>query len=89
MVLPAAAPQIVAGVRTALGIAFIMMVVTELFAATNGIGYVTATARNTFDVPQMWAGMLLLGLLGIGVNSLYLALQARVLRWHAAMAERS
>jgi ABC-type nitrate/sulfonate/bicarbonate transport system permease component len=89
VVLPAAAPQIFAGVRTALGIAFIMMVVTELFAATNGIGYVTATARNTFDVPQMWAGMLLLGLLGIGINSLYLALQARVLRWHAAMAERS
>jgi ABC-type nitrate/sulfonate/bicarbonate transport system permease component len=87
VLLPASAPQIFAGIRTALGIAFIMMVVTELVAATNGIGYVTGTARNTFDVPQMWAGMLLLGLLGVGINGVFVAMQGRLLRWHTAMAE--
>lgn len=81
VLLPAASPQIVAGVRTALGIAFIMMVVTELYAATDGIGFVTVTARNSFDVPQMWAGTVLLGLLGVALSALFSLLERRVLRW--------
>lgn len=89
VLLPASAPQIFAGVRTALGMAFIMMVVTELYAATNGVGFVTVTARNTFDVPQMWAGTVLLGILGVALSVLFLALQRRVLRWHIGMTERS
>ncbi|MER7164901.1 ABC transporter permease [Micromonospora sp. NPDC000207] len=89
VLLPAAAPQIFAGIRTALGIAFIMMVVTELYAATNGVGFVTLSARNSFDVPQMWAGTVLLGLLGVALSALFLALQRRVLRWHIGMTERT
>jgi ABC-type nitrate/sulfonate/bicarbonate transport system permease component len=89
VLLPAAAPQIFAGIRTALGIAFIMMVVTELYAATNGIGFVTVTARSSFDVPLMWAGTVLLGLLGVAVSVAFLALQRRVLRWHTGMTGRN
>ncbi|GAA3739434.1 ABC transporter permease [Plantactinospora mayteni] len=89
VLLPAAAPQIFAGIRTALGIAFIMMVVTELYAATNGVGFVTLSARNSFDVPQMWAGTVLLGLLGVALSALFLVLQRRVLRWHIGMTERN
>lgn len=89
VLLPAAAPQIFAGIRTALGIAFIMMVVTELYAATNGVGFVTTTARNSFDVPQMWAGSVLMGLLGVALSLLFLALQRRVLRWHIGMTGRT
>ncbi|MGW0504449.1 ABC transporter permease [Micromonospora sp. NPDC003241] len=89
VLLPAAAPQIFAGIRTALGIAFIMMVVTELYAATNGVGFVTLSARNSFDVPQMWAGTVLLGLLGVVLSALFLVLQRRVLRWHIGMTERN
>jgi ABC-type nitrate/sulfonate/bicarbonate transport system permease component len=37
----------------------------------------------------MWAGTLLLGLLGVGVSVLFLAVQRRVLRWHIGMTERS
>ncbi|WP_280402374.1 ABC transporter permease [Nocardia carnea] len=83
--LPAAAPQIAVGIRTGLGIAFIMIVITELYAATNGVGFVTLTARNAFDVPQMWAGTVLLGLLGVALNGLFLILERRVLRRHLAM----
>ncbi|GAB3445741.1 ABC transporter permease [Streptomonospora sediminis] len=89
VLLPAAGPQIFAGIRTALGIGFIMMVVTELYAATNGIGFVTLSARNSFDVPQMWAGTVLLGLLGVAVSALFLLLQRRVLRWHIGMTGRN
>ncbi|MEU6646690.1 ABC transporter permease [Saccharomonospora sp. NPDC046836] len=89
VLLPAAAPQILAGIRTALAMAFIMMVVTELYAATNGVGFVTVSARNSFDVPQMWASTVLLGLLGVAVSALFLALQRRVLRWHIGMTGRN
>jgi len=89
VLLPSAAPQIMAGIRTAMGIAFIMMVITELYAASNGIGYATMSARNSFDVPQMWAGTLLLGLLGVALSALFVLVERRVLRWHIGMTGRT
>lgn len=80
--LPSAAPRIFAGMRIALAIAFIMMVVSEMVGATSGIGYVTLNAQQSFQVPLMWSGMLLLGLIGAGLNGLFLLVERRVLRWH-------
>jgi ABC-type nitrate/sulfonate/bicarbonate transport system permease component len=85
--LPASAPQILSGMRVSLQLAFIMMVVTEMFASTNGIGRVTIEAKSLFDMPGMWAGMLLLGILGILINALLLVLQRRALRWHTELRE--
>jgi ABC-type nitrate/sulfonate/bicarbonate transport system permease component len=81
--LPAAAPQILAGMRIALSVAFVMMVVTELFAAVNGIGYVTLQAQQSFQVALMWSGILLLGILGVLVNGLFVLVERRLLRWYA------
>ncbi len=89
ILLPSAAPQITAGIRTALGIGFIMMVITELYATANGIGFVTMSARNAFDIPQMWAGTVLLGLLGVTLSALFALAERRVLRWHIGMTERN
>jgi ABC-type nitrate/sulfonate/bicarbonate transport system permease component len=80
--LPSAAPQIFAGMRIALAIAFIMMIVTEMVGATSGIGFVTLNAQQSFQVPLMWSGMLLLGVLGAFLNFLFLLVERRVLRWH-------
>lgn len=80
--LPAAAPQILSGMRIALSVAFVMMVVTELVAATNGIGYVTLQAQQSFRVPLMWSGMLLLGILGVVVNGVFILVERRMLRWY-------
>ncbi|MFC0532348.1 ABC transporter permease [Phytohabitans kaempferiae] len=87
VLLPASAPQIFAGMRVSLQLSFIMMVVTEIFASINGIGHVTLEAKQMFDMPGMWAGMLLLGILGIASNGLVLLLQRRVLRWHTGQTE--
>ncbi|GAA1276784.1 nitrate ABC transporter permease [Planotetraspora silvatica] len=81
--LPAAAPQIVSGMRIALSVSFVLMVVTELVAATDGIGYVTLQAQQSFQVPQMWAGMLLLGILGVLFNGAFVLLERRLLRWYS------
>lgn len=88
LVLPAALPRIFAGARTALGIAIILMVVSELIGADNGVGYVVQLAQRGFDIPEMWAGTLLLGLLGFGANALFVALEKRVLHWHIATTGR-
>jgi ABC-type nitrate/sulfonate/bicarbonate transport system permease component len=85
--LPSALPQIMAGMRTALQVAFVLMIITELVAATNGIGYVTLLAQQSFLIPQMWSGMLLLGVLGILVNGAFVLCERRILRWHLASME--
>lgn len=85
--LPTAAPNIFAGIRIALSVAFVMMVVTELVAATSGIGYVTLQAQQTFQVSQMWAGMLLLGILGVLFNGAFVLIERRLLRWYFKIQE--
>lgn len=80
--LPSAAPQIFAGMRISLAIGFIIMIVAEMVGSTDGIGYVTLNAQQRFDVPVMWSGMILLGLLGALLNLLFVLIEQRVLRWH-------
>ena len=64
VMLPAAAPQIFAGMRTSLSLALILMVISEMVASTNGIGYFVLQSQRSFAIPEMWSGILLLGLLG-------------------------
>ena len=82
VVLPAAAPQIFAGIRTAVSLALILMVISEMVASTNGIGYFILQAQRTFAIPEMWSGILLLGILGYALNAAFVMIERRVLRWH-------
>jgi len=83
VVLPAVAPRIFAGMRTSLSIAILLLVTSEMIASTNGIGYFVFQAQQQFAVGDMWAGVLLLGLLGFGLNLLFGAVERRVLHWNA------
>ncbi|MGI8868342.1 MAG: ABC transporter permease [Mycobacteriales bacterium] len=80
--LPAASPQIFAGLRTSLGTALILVVVAELYASSSGLGFVIVNAQREFDILGTWSGVLLLGVIGIVVNSLFLLFEGRVMRWH-------
>jgi ABC-type nitrate/sulfonate/bicarbonate transport system permease component len=82
LVLPAALPQIMAGMRNSLALAVIMMVLSEYFAATNGVGYVLLISKNTYVAPPMWAAIVLIGLLGFLLNILFVLVERRVLAWH-------
>jgi ABC-type nitrate/sulfonate/bicarbonate transport system permease component len=82
VVLPAAAPQIFAGLRTAVSLALILMVISEMVASTNGIGYFILQSQRTFAIPEMWSGILLLGILGYALNGTFVIIERRVLRWH-------
>jgi ABC-type nitrate/sulfonate/bicarbonate transport system permease component len=80
--LPAATPQIFAGMRTSLSLAVIMMVISEMVASTNGIGFFVLQSQRSFAIPEMWSGIVLLGIVGYSLNLLFTAVERRVLAWH-------
>jgi ABC-type nitrate/sulfonate/bicarbonate transport system permease component len=82
IVLPAALPQIVAGMRNSLALAVIMMVLSEFFASTSGVGYVLLISKNTYEFDPMWASILLIGVLGYLLNLVFLVFERRLLAWH-------
>lgn len=84
VIVPSAMPQISVGVLTSSAIAFIVMIVSEYFGGTDGIGYFTRDAATGFDMPDLWSGMVLLGLLGVGLNALVSLIQRPLLRWYVA-----
>jgi ABC-type nitrate/sulfonate/bicarbonate transport system permease component len=87
VVLPAAAPQIFTGIRQALSVGLILMVISEMFASSSGLGFTIVTFQRTFAVPEMWSGVLLLGLLGLLVSVVYQVTERRVLRWYHGQRE--
>ena len=85
--LPAIAPRVAAGMRVSLSIAVLILIVSEMLASTNGIGHYVMVQEGTFSIPQMWAGTLLLGLLGFLLNAAFSVGERRVLRWHFSQRE--
>ncbi|MDW5330280.1 ABC transporter permease [Plantactinospora sp. KLBMP9567] len=82
LVLRSASPQIFAGARQALSIGIILMVISEMFAASNGLGFAIVQFQRTFAIPEMWSGILLLGLLGFVLSLVFRAVEARALAWY-------
>ena len=87
LVLPAASPQIFAGLRQGLSIGIILMVISELFAASNGLGFAIVQAQRSFAIPEMWGGIILLGLLGFLLSLLFRAVERRQLAWYHGLRE--
>lgn len=87
VVLPAAGPQIVAGVRVSLAIGVVVMVVSEIYGSQQGVGYYVLNASRAFDVPQTWGGTLLIGLIGYALSTAFVAAERWFLRWHFLRAQ--
>ncbi len=82
VVLPSAMPQVVVGLRTSVSVAVVVVVGSEMFGASNGIGYFVLQAQRTYAIADMWAGIVLLGLLGYLLNLLSAGFERWVLSWH-------
>lgn len=81
VVLPAALPAIITGLRLGFGLAFFVIVAAEFIAADSGLGYLINDARTFFLVSQMLLGAAVIGLIGFTFNRLLRLLEARLLRW--------
>jgi ABC-type nitrate/sulfonate/bicarbonate transport system permease component len=82
VILPAAMPKIFAGMRVSLSLAVILMVVSELVASTNGIGYRILNSQIMFLLTDMWCGIVLLAILGYLLNVIFVKVEGHVLGWH-------
>jgi len=82
LVLRSASPQIVTGARQALSIGIILMVISEMFAASSGLGFTVVQFQRGFAIPEMWSGVLLLGLIGVALAWLFRLVERRVLGWY-------
>jgi ABC-type nitrate/sulfonate/bicarbonate transport system permease component len=79
--LPSALPDIFAGVRVSLAIALILAVVTEMQAAQSGLGFNILMAQRSFRSPELYAGIIVLGVLGLFTNQALMMAERRLLRW--------
>jgi sulfonate transport system permease protein len=80
--LPAAGPQIASGMQVSLQVAFIVMIASEMLGSSQGIGAMTLLAQQSFMTSDMWAGILLLGVIGFGANLVFELTKNRVLAWY-------
>jgi ABC-type nitrate/sulfonate/bicarbonate transport system permease component len=87
VVLRAASPQIAAGARQALSIAVILMVISELFGANHGLGAAVVQFQRGFAIPQMWTGIIVLGLLGFLLSLIFRIVEYRALAWYRGLRE--
>jgi ABC-type nitrate/sulfonate/bicarbonate transport system permease component len=82
VILPAASPKIAVGMRTALSVALILMVISEMVGSTNGLGFQVLSAQRSFDVPGTYAGVIVIGVVGLVVNVGFLVAEGWIMRWH-------
>ncbi len=81
--IPAASPKIFAGLRIALSIALILMVVSEMVAGggAGGIGEVIVRAQRSFQIVEMWTAIVVVGVLGYTFNRVFEVVENRVIGW--------
>ena len=85
IILPAAAPYILTGMRIGIGVAFIVVIVAEMIAVNNGLGYRILEAREFFWSDKIIVGMFTIGLLGLGLDTGMEKLNSHLLRWHRGL----
>lgn len=88
-VIPAATPQIMTGLRIGLAIALVLMVVSEMFGASSGLGYLILQSQRLYALTTMYAGVLLLGLIGLLLTALFSVVEKRALVWFDGMKGRT
>ncbi len=81
VILPAAFPELLTGLRLGVALAFFVIVISEFIGAEHGLGFLINDGRNFFLVPQMLGAAVVLGLLGYACNEILRLVEQRLLRW--------
>lgn len=82
VILPAALPMILAGLRQAIAISLIVLVAAELSGATLGVAHMMSLGYQLFKVDVMFIGLFVLGALGFGADRLFVWLTKRLFPWY-------
>lgn len=84
VVLPAAAPSIFVGLRLSATMSLLLLVAAEMIGAKSGLGFLIINAQYNFEIPLMFAAIVVLALIGLLANGVLLALQRFICRWETA-----
>ena len=86
VVLPWALPQIFVGLRLSATTALLLLIAAEMIGANQGVGFQVMNAQYNFQIPLMFAAILLLAILGLSANFILETLQNRLCRWSVKAA---
>lgn len=82
--LPAASPQIMAGIRISVAISFMVAITSEMLLSTDGMGVYLMTSQQRFELTNEIAGIIVVATTAWAINWLYLIAEYRLLHWHRA-----
>ena len=82
VIFPAALPQIMAGIRIGSAISWTLVVAAELVAAQAGLGYMIMDAATFFRVPDVYIGLITIGIIGFLLEGAIALIERRVVHWH-------
>jgi ABC-type nitrate/sulfonate/bicarbonate transport system permease component len=89
VIVPAALPYIISGLRISLGSSIIIVIVTEMLASFKGLGFFIMETYNAYRIPQMYSGIITIGIVGYGLNRLFLAVEDQLMIWHKGWTAKS
>ncbi|MGW4535267.1 ABC transporter permease [Nocardia sp. NPDC004340] len=83
VILPAAVPSIFTGIRMAASGSILVLIAAEMFGARAGLGYLITAAQQNFQIPDMYAGIVAIAVVGLTYNGVLVAIERRLSRWRA------
>jgi ABC-type nitrate/sulfonate/bicarbonate transport system permease component len=82
VLIPSALPTIITGLRISTAIAMMALVGVEMLSSDSGLGFLVIDAQRTFDTERVFAGIMVLSILGFSIDRLARKIQGHVLSWH-------
>jgi len=81
VILPSAVPTVFTGIRLAGAVSILVLVAAEMVGAKAGLGYLINASQYNFAIPQMYAGIVTISVIGLLFNQLLVALERRFTSW--------
>lgn len=81
VVLPAAVPTIFTGIRMAAASSILVLIAAEMVGAKAGLGYLITASQLNFQIPNMYAGIVTISILGVTLNGILVTIERRLSRW--------
>lgn len=82
VLIPSALPVIITGLRISTAMAMMSLVGVEMLSSDSGLGFLVIDAQRTFDTKRVFAGILVLSVLGFSIDRVTRLIQSRLLSWH-------
>ncbi|MBA4025912.1 MAG: ABC transporter permease [Gordonia sp.] len=87
VILPAALPTIFTGIRLSAAASILVLIAAEMVGARSGLGYLIMASQLNFQIPQMYAGILTIALVGLVFNFVLVIIERRFSRWRTPSNE--